>query len=152
MRRFALLFLPVCFAVAFAAGGRHISARAGFSIPHEAQIGSASVVMDISGTKGTFQYAAEDHDDLLCSTEPIAMRYPHVIIKSTKILSTNFKGRSFTMVAEADFQGEPVKIEVFATDGGPRQADSFEIKCFDANGGLIYMRGNKIEVGDISIK
>jgi hypothetical protein len=153
MRRVLLPCLLLSFALAMAAGGKHISARAGFSIPHTDEIGSASVIMDITGAKGTFQYAAEDHEaELLCSTECVAPLYPHVIIKATQILTTKFKGKSFTMTAKADFQGEPVKIEVTAYDGGRGlRSDTFEIRCTDANGALVYQRSGKIETGDIAI-
>lgn len=152
MRFLATLCLAVMGVCAFGAPPR-ITARAGFSIQGEHEIGAASIVMDVTGTTGSFQFAAEDHGDhLLCATDPHgALVYPEIVVRSTRIRETRFQGRRFTMTADGWFQGDPCVIDVVATDGG-RRGDTFEIICKSPNGVLLYQRSAKIQTGDIRIK
>lgn len=152
MRTLATLCLAVMCVCAFCVSPR-ITARAGFSIQGEHEIGAASIVMDITGTTGSFQFAAEDHGDhLLCAADPNAnLLYPEIVVRSTRIRETHFQGRRFTMTADGWYQGDPCVISVVATDGGKR-GDSFEIICKSPDGALLYQRSAKIQTGDIRIK
>lgn len=131
-----------------------IHARAGFRIYHpaEGEIGACSLVVNVTGSQGSIQYAAEDHSGtLLCSLAPA--RYPEIVVKSTRILAVAYQGNRVTMTADGTQQGDPIRIELTAVDRGRSgRNDSFEIRCTDSNGALVYQRGGTVESGDIAIR
>lgn len=128
--------------------GYEVSARAGLdahtSLGH---FDVNSIVLDLRSTgevRGEATFAADGHSH---------RNYPDVVVTVPRVDSVQVVGPTAQIEGDGSFQGNPVKVLIRATDGGPRgQGDQLHIQCMDSRGRIVFHAHGSTISGDIAIR
>ncbi|HRI44284.1 MAG TPA: hypothetical protein PLL78_06930 [Fimbriimonadaceae bacterium] len=128
--------------------GYEVTARAGLdahtSLGH---FDVNSIVLDIRATgevRGEATFAADGHSH---------RNYPDVVVMVPRVGSVEVVGTTAQIEGDGTFQGNPVKVLIRVTDGGPRGVgDQLHIQCMDSRGRIVFHAHGPTISGDIAIR